>query len=148
MKRGIFSFALLALSIVGSTGCGVLHHERGALGLHGWGAKHQACRTCNTPIGCRPCRVGWQRGGTDYGAHLAHSGAHWGAGGGHFGAGGAGAGGGLLGHGHGGAPLSKEAYQADDQVGSGVAGPTVAYPYYTTRGPRDFFLNNPPSIGR
>lgn len=23
----------------------------------------------------------------------------------------------------------------------------TAYPYYTTRGPRDFFLNNPPSIG-
>ena len=31
-----------------------------------------------------------------------------------------------------------------------VMGPTagmVQYPYYTTRGPRDFFLNNPPSIG-
>jgi hypothetical protein len=29
-------------------------------------------------------------------------------------------------------------------------GPPVgqtAYPYYTTRGPRDFLLNNPPSIG-
>ena len=23
----------------------------------------------------------------------------------------------------------------------------VAYPYYTTRGPRDFLINNPPSIG-
>jgi hypothetical protein len=23
----------------------------------------------------------------------------------------------------------------------------VAYPYYTTRGPRDFLVNNPPSIG-
>jgi len=23
----------------------------------------------------------------------------------------------------------------------------VAYPYYTTRGPRDFLLDNPPSIG-
>jgi hypothetical protein len=23
----------------------------------------------------------------------------------------------------------------------------VAYPYYTTRGPRDFFANNPNSIG-
>jgi hypothetical protein len=31
-----------------------------------------------------------------------------------------------------------------------VMGPTagmVQYPYYTTRGPRDFFLANPPSIG-
>lgn len=25
---------------------------------------------------------------------------------------------------------------------------TVAYPYYTHRGPRDFLLDNPPSIGR
>jgi hypothetical protein len=24
----------------------------------------------------------------------------------------------------------------------------VAYPYYTTRGPRDYFLDNPPTIGR
>lgn len=24
----------------------------------------------------------------------------------------------------------------------------VAYPYYTVRGPRDFFMDNPPSIGR
>ena len=24
----------------------------------------------------------------------------------------------------------------------------VAYPYYTTRGPRDFLVDNPPSIGR
>jgi hypothetical protein len=32
----------------------------------------------------------------------------------------------------------------------GAAGPAtgaVAYPYYTNRGPRDFLLNNPPSIG-
>ena len=26
-------------------------------------------------------------------------------------------------------------------------GAQVAYPYYTNRGPRDFLLNNPPSIG-
>jgi hypothetical protein len=25
---------------------------------------------------------------------------------------------------------------------------SIGYPYYTTRGPRDFFVNNPPSIGR
>lgn len=33
----------------------------------------------------------------------------------------------------------------------GMPGPStaqVAYPYYTTRGPRDFLLNNPPNIGR
>lgn len=36
-----------------------------------------------------------------------------------------------------------------DQLG-GPAGPPcgqVTYPYYTTRGPRDFLLNNPPRIG-
>ena len=30
---------------------------------------------------------------------------------------------------------------------SGPAAPTVTYPYYTTRGPRDFLNPNPPSIG-
>jgi hypothetical protein len=30
----------------------------------------------------------------------------------------------------------------------GPPAPTVTYPYYTTRGPRDYFLDNPPSIGR
>ena len=29
----------------------------------------------------------------------------------------------------------------------GSAAPTVAYPFYTTRGPRDFLVPNPPSIG-
>jgi hypothetical protein len=33
----------------------------------------------------------------------------------------------------------------------GMVGPSsaaVGYPYYTVRGPRDFLVNNPPSIGR
>ncbi len=30
----------------------------------------------------------------------------------------------------------------------GPAAAAVAYPYYTLRGPRDFLINNPPSIGR
>ena len=30
----------------------------------------------------------------------------------------------------------------------GPATAQVAYPYYTVRGPRDFLLDNPPSIGR
>jgi hypothetical protein len=30
----------------------------------------------------------------------------------------------------------------------GPPAPTVTYPYYTTRGPRDYFADNPPSIGR
>jgi hypothetical protein len=143
MKRGLFSLTLLALSIVGSTGCVGLH------GGHGWG-HHNACNTCNGPIGCRPCRIGWQRGGTDYGAHLSHSGAYCldGTRKGQLLHGGGlhGAGGGL--HGAGNPGMTHAQYREDDQVGSGVAGPTVAYPYYTTRGPRDFLLDNPPSIGR
>ena len=30
----------------------------------------------------------------------------------------------------------------------GPVSPTYAYPYYTTRGPRDFFVDDPPTIGR
>ena len=30
----------------------------------------------------------------------------------------------------------------------GPTTPTVGYPYYTTRAPRDFLVNNPPTIGR
>jgi hypothetical protein len=99
MKRGIQALALLAIAIVTSTGCNGIHHNK--------------CNSCNGPIGCRPCKVGWQRGGTDYGAALSHS-----------------------------------DYRHNPNTGSGVAGPAVAYPYYTVRGPRDFFANNPPSIGR
>ncbi len=33
------------------------------------------------------------------------------------------------------------------QMAPGMSAATVGYPYYTTRGPRDFFRNNPPSIG-
>src|SRR5262249_7682358 len=40
--------------------------------------------------------------------------------------------------------------QAVDWQLGGPAGPPsaqVSYPYYTTRGPRDFFANHPPTIG-
>lgn len=42
-------------------------------------------------------------------------------------------------HGRGGYP--------NDVYSPGPPSAHVAYPYYTTRGPRDFLLNNPPSIG-
>jgi hypothetical protein len=99
MKRAVMFLGLIS-SLLVSTGC--LHHH------------NRYCNNCNGPIGCRPCRIGWQRGGTDYQASLSHSEYR-----------------------HGG--------------GAGAAGPAtaqVAYPYYTTRGPRDFLLNNPPTIGR
>jgi hypothetical protein len=47
-------------------------------------------------------------------------------------------------------PEEKAALAGSDYGASGPAGPptgAVAYPYYTTRGPRDFLAKNPPSIG-
>jgi hypothetical protein len=43
--------------------------------------------------------------------------------------------------------LNHQAYRYQGS-GSGVPSAAVAYPYYTTRGPRDFLVNNPPTIGR
>ena len=62
---------------------------------------------------------------------------------------------GLSVHGHGGfgvAGFHGSAHQQlyTDQPYAGPNGPPTgqyAYPYYTTRGPRDFLQNNPPSIG-
>jgi hypothetical protein len=34
-----------------------------------------------------------------------------------------------------------------DAHGMGQQAPTYAYPYYTARAPRDFLMDNPPSIG-
>jgi hypothetical protein len=100
MKRAAMFLGLIS-SLLASTGCLHQHH----------------CNNCNGPLGCRPCRIGWQRGGTDYQRFLSHSEYRQGGPGG--------------------------------QVGpSGPATAHVAYPYYTTRGPRDFLLNNPPTIGR
>jgi hypothetical protein len=97
MKRSAAFMFLFALTILTSTGCNLLH---------------RGCNSCNATTGCRPCSMGWQRGGTDYQRYLSQSSRHTG-----------------------GNP-------------SGVQGPTTANPYYTTRGPRDFLVDNPPTIGR
>jgi hypothetical protein len=97
MKRGTQALAVIGITMAIFSGCHRLNR----------------CNSCNGAIGCRPCNIGWQRGGTDYGAQLSHS-----------------------------------QYRQDPNVGSGVSAPATAYPYYTVRGPRDFFTNNPPSIGR
>lgn len=47
-------------------------------------------------------------------------------------------------------PAERAALAASDYGATQPAGPptgAVAYPYYTTRGPRDFLAKNPPSIG-
>lgn len=97
MKRGIGVWLVIAISGLSLTGCAHLQGNK--------------CKSCG-PTGCRPAKVGWQRGGTDYQRHLSHS------------------------------------DYRNHQAGSGVPAPSVAYPYYTVRGPRDFLVNNPPTIGR
>ena len=37
--------------------------------------------------------------------------------------------------------------QPPQGMGPGAQAPSYAYPYYTTRAPRDFLMDNPPSIG-
>jgi hypothetical protein len=102
MKRVLLGLTL-AMGLLSSTGCNLLN---------------QNCNSCNGNLGCRPCKTGWQRGGTDYQRFLGHSGSY----------------------GH-------AAPSGSGGVGGGPAA-QVAYPYYTTRGPRDFLAPNPPSIGR
>ncbi len=48
---------------------------------------------------------------------------------------------GLLCRGFGRGSAGTEVIEAGPPTGA------VAYPYYTTRGPRDFLVNDPPSIG-
>ena len=46
--------------------------------------------------------------------------------------------------------VPRMGHGAYDRQFAGPSGPptaSLAYPYYTTRGPRDFLLDNPPSIG-
>lgn len=74
----------------------------------------------NCRTGCVPGGLGWQQGGLDYSSHLNP---------------------GLLGH-NTGAAIQSQGFQA------GPPSAQVAYPYYSHRGPRDFLLDNPPSIGR
>ena len=75
--------------------------------------------TCGRP-GCVAGPLGWQQGGLDYSSHLQP---------------------GLMGH-NAPAALNNRPF---------VPGPPAAqvgYPYYTVRGPRDFLVDNPPTIGR
>jgi hypothetical protein len=57
MKRGLTLMTLIAAAVFSSTGCNLLH---------------RGCNTCGGPLGCRPCSLGWQRGGTDYQQSLSH----------------------------------------------------------------------------
>ena len=92
-------------------------------GLFGKLRGNQCSGACGGACGRQGCvagPLGWQQGGLDYSSHLQP---------------------GLLGH-NAPAALNNRPF---------VPGPPTAqvgYPYYTVRGPRDFLMDNPPSIGR
>ena len=58
MKRVMLALTV-AFTLLSSTGCNLLDRR---------------CNSCNGDIGCRPCNMGWQRGGTDYQRFLGHNG--------------------------------------------------------------------------
>lgn len=73
---------------------------------------------CNPSTGCRANGLAWQQGGLDYSEGLA---------------------------------TGNPRHAQPGRQSPMVAGPPTAgtaYPYYTVRGPRDFLMDNPPSIGR
>ena len=102
-----------------STGGGLLGKLRNK--RHACGCGVAGCGGCGAGrTGCVAGPLGWQQGGLDYSSHLQP---------------------GVMGH------------QAAQQLRSqpftpGPPTAQVGYPYYTVRGPRDFLLDNPPTIGR
>ena len=73
MKRVMLGLTL-AVGLLSTTGCHLLDRR---------------CNSCNGNIGCRPCQMGWQRGGTDYQRFLGNNGSYRNAASGSQGAGGA-----------------------------------------------------------
>lgn len=126
--RNLLFVALLATAAL-SMGCNGIHKHRGgcpsgACGGHGGGyAGHGGGHG-----GCDACGGGDGR----------FAGGGHGGGGGHFG-------GGQGQHGMHGVPHHFNREYLGPQ---GPQTAQVAYPYYTTRGPRDYFANEPMSIGR
>jgi hypothetical protein len=144
MKRA--SGLLLAVAVIGmSSGCSIIdrlfllntdgphgHHARHGGPCHdgacenGQCAVGGPCATCGPgggQTGCRDCMSGnCQTHVGRYGGLAKH----------HL------------------SPAERAALAASDYGATQPAGPptgAVAYPYYTTRGPRDFLAKNPPSIG-
>ena len=157
MNRWLLIGSLAGL-LIGSTGC--LHHNtRGGCstgdcasggcstgtcgdsscgnGNCGYGCQDGSCGKCSGMLGkiggklgigcgyhggrtgCVTGPIGWQQGGLNYSSHLNP---------------------GFLGH-HAAGNLNNRPFTA------GPPSAQTAYPYYSVRGPRDFLLNNPPTIG-
>lgn len=126
MKRAIF--AMLALLVVASsTGCCCFDRVL----CRPWGCRG-GCGGC--------CDSGCDSGGCDSGGYA----------GGDYDGGGGGCSSCGMAH-HGAAGAGQYAHTRNDggmrQYDPGPRSPQVAYPYYTTRGPRDFLARNPQSIG-
>lgn len=124
--RQVFLGLVGLVALATSTGCCCMDR----LWCHQWGCcPWGGCDKGGCDAGgCDSC--GGAEGGCEScGGGMAHKGLHDGHG--------------LIGHHKGG---NQDAY-------GGPAGPpgpptgAVAYPYYTNRGPRDYFAKNPPSIG-
>ena len=136
----VSGLVLLVAMVATSSGCSIIDRLflLNADGPYAHQAKHHgacpdgACQDC--PDGCPTgdCETGACQecpGGT---CRVPHSGRY----------------GGLAKHHL--SPEEKAALAASDYGATQPAGPptgAVAYPYYTTRGPRDFLAKNPPSIG-
>ena len=176
MNRWLW-MASIAMVLTSTTGC-LRHHTRGNCPPGHCNSGHCNSGGCNTGhgfldwlcggcgrTGCTPGPIGWQQGGVNYSGHLCPP--HGGTAGhpGVLGIGSAGQGDpygpapvhGAMGHGrlgNGGMgaalmPGHHAAQQLQNQpFNPGPPTGAVTYPYYTHRGPRDFLLDNPPSIGR
>lgn len=155
MNRWLWIASLAVLSF-SATGC-ARHHMHCNNGCQqcnsGGGLFGKLVGDCNggCRTGCVPGPIGWQQGGLNYSGHLCPHGGTAGhcASCGHAGMGGVGRGQVMQGL-HNGSYSGMQGLHSGAQQPINPGPPTaaVAYPYYTHRGPRDFLLDNPPSIGR
>jgi hypothetical protein len=137
--------ACAAILLAAATGCGQMNlaHKKGCEDCFAQGGRHGGGHGMAHHAGGHGMghygggAHGGRYGNVEYSAdHAAyHGGGH---GGGHYGP-------------HGGphgTPGFPHHHQTREYTGpQGPSTAQVAYPYYTTRGPRDFLVDNPPSIG-
>ncbi len=123
MKRLTILAAALVM-LVGASGCASTNSCNSCNSCNTGGGgllgKLGGCNSgnCNASTGCRAGKLAWQQGGLDYSEGLA---------------------------------TGNPRHAQPGRQSPMVAGPPTAgtaYPYYTVRGPRDFLMDNPPSIGR
>jgi hypothetical protein len=137
--RRDFGLVITALVVAGSSGCSIVdrmfllnadgpyaHHARHLEeGAEGGCPPGGPCEDGTCPTGaCQDCENGM--------CQVPHTGRY----------------GGLAKHHL--SPAERAAIAGSDYAATQPAGPptgAVAYPYYTTRGPRDFLAKKPPSIG-